>query len=162
MSTRQQARRLTGGEVHCAMTATARRWDDGGQLSLGASITIPGIFLLLALVIMAGRVADANGSVQSAANEAARAASISRTAADAQAAAQAAVAVTLGSSDLDCTSTVVAVDLSGFAAPLGQDAPVVVTVTCTVPLSQLVVLGVGDQTISATAVSMLDVFRSRQ
>ncbi|MCL2422305.1 MAG: hypothetical protein FWD11_00150, partial [Micrococcales bacterium] len=40
---------------------------DAGQLSLGVAITIPAVFLFLALVIMAGRLAAANGAVQAAA-----------------------------------------------------------------------------------------------
>lgn len=145
------------------MTGTPRRArDDAGQLSLGAVITIPGIFLLLALVIAAGRMAMANGAVQSAATEAARAASISRTATDAQAAAHATATSTLASAGLDCTATTIVPDVSGFATPLGQDAQVTVTVTCVVPLSDLTVLGVGDRTITATGTSTLDPYRTRQ
>lgn len=134
---------------------------ESGQLSLGATITIPAIFLMLALVIMGGRLANAKAAVQTAANEAARAASISRTPADAQAATQAAAEVALGASDLECTSSTVVADLDGFSVPLGQTAQVTVTVTCTVPLSDLTVLGAGDHTLTATATSALDVFRSR-
>ncbi|MCL2466967.1 MAG: pilus assembly protein [Micrococcales bacterium] len=143
------------------MTTTATR-TDAGHLSLGVAITIPAVFFFLVLLIMAGRLATANGAVQAAAAEAARAASISRTAPTAQAAAEAAATTTLGSSDLECATSSVVADLSGFSAPLGQDAQVTVTVTCTVPLSELTVLGQGDRTITATATSVLDPYRSRQ
>ena len=141
---------------------TRRVGGDVGQLSLGVAITVPGILMLLAVVVMAGRVAGANAAVQAAATEAARAGSISRTAGEAKVRAEAAVATTLGSSDIECDSPTVDVDVSGFTAPLGQDAHVSVVVACTVPLSTLVVLGQGDRTITATATSVIDPYRSRQ
>ncbi|MCL2849752.1 MAG: pilus assembly protein [Micrococcales bacterium] len=140
-------------------TNPTRDRGDTGTLSLSTAITVPAIIVFLALTIMAGRLAAANGAVESAANEAARAASISRTHADADAAARATAATVLANAG--CTTIDVSPDLTGLSAPLGEFAQVSVTVTCTVPLAGLVVLNQADRTITHTATSVVDPYRSR-
>lgn len=136
--------------------------EDRGSMSLGAAATVPALFLIGAILLMAGRLALAEGSVQSAANEAARAASISRTQAIAGAQASSTAASTLANANLKCSSTNVATDLSAFNQPVGQVGTVTVTVTCVVPLADLAIPGVGGtRTITSTGTSVIDAYRER-
>jgi hypothetical protein len=83
---------------------------------------------------------------------AARAASLQRDPAAAQAAAE----TTAAHADTGCTSLIVRVDTSGFR-PGGT---VTATVTCTVDLSDLAGLAVpGTTTLTATATSPVDLWR---
>jgi len=136
----------------------ARSRDDTGNTSLGAAIAFPGVIALLVLMVTAGRLASSHGAIETAANEAARAASVQRTPTDGANAAQAAAQTTLDSTGTTCTTLDIAPQVSGLSAPLGAPAQVTVTVTCTVPLSAL---GVPDRTITYTATSAVDPYRSR-
>ena len=143
------------------MTATRcrrRLYDEAGNTSLGAAIVFPGVVGLLILMFTAGRLSASHGAIETAAHEAARAASVQTTSTGGAAAARAAAQTTLDSSDTTCTTLAITPDVSGLSSPLGTDAQVSVTVTCTVPLS---VLGFPDRTITATAISTVDPYRSR-
>jgi hypothetical protein len=118
--------------------------------------------VLIGLAIVGGRVQIAGGAIEAAAHDAARAASISRTAGQAQAAAYTAAGATLGQQGLHCATLSVLVDTAGFAVPVGQPATVAVSVTCVVDFSDLVADGLpGSRTLNATFVSVLDTFRTR-
>lgn len=118
--------------------------------------------LFVALIVFAGRVAIANQAVGSAANEAARAASISRTQGQAGDTARTAATTALINQKVNCLSTTVTVDTTGFASPVGTPASVQATVTCVVNLSDLSVPGVpGTRTVTATMSSPLDTYRER-
>ena len=114
------------------------------------------------MAIVGGRIQVAGGAIEAAAHDAARAASISRTAAEAQANAYAAARATLSQQGLHCASLTVTVDTAGFAVPVGQPAAVSATVTCVVDFSDLVADGLpGSRTMTSTFVSSLDTFRTR-
>lgn len=138
-----------------------RRRDDRGSLTLELAIGAPTLLAFAAVIVLLGRLTIADGTVQSAANEAARAASISRTAADAARAATAAADITLTNSSLECNGTTTAVDTSGFSVPPGQSARVSVTVTCTVVLSDLGLPVPTFRTLTATGSSNIDTYRGR-
>lgn len=122
----------------------------------------PALLLLLAVIIYGGRLAVAQQSVQAAANQAARDASIARTAGAAQSAAGQTAAVALASAGLTCQSSTVSVNTAGFDAPLGARSAVSTTVTCVVSVGDLFIPGVpGTQTVTATAESPLDSYRER-
>ncbi len=135
------------------------RLTDEGAFTLSTAIVVPGIIVILAVVIMGGRIAIAHGKVDSAAAEAARAASITRTTGAADTAARTTADAIL--SDLSCTGLDVTTDLTGLDAPLGTPSQVTVTVTCTVPLANLPILRTNDHTITATASSVVDPYRVR-
>jgi len=99
--------------------------------------------------------------VESAAADAARAASISRTQGQAASNAEAAAAASLSSQNLRCVSTSVTVDTAGFASPVGTPASVGATVNCQVDLAGLLPGLPGSMTISATMRSPLDTYRER-
>ncbi len=136
--------------------------DERGSTTLELVVWAPGLLLLIGLLTVAGRVNSANAAVEQAAVDAARTASSARTAAAAAGLAQAGAGRTLAAQGLQCTTTTVALDTSGFATPPGQSATVTATVTCPVRLSDLSIPGLpGTRTVSHTATSSLDTFRER-
>jgi Flp pilus assembly protein TadG len=139
-----------------------RRRDERGSAAIEAAILAPPLLVLIGLAIVGGRIQIAGGAIEAAAHDAARAASISRTAGQAQASAYAAAGATLGQQGLHCANLNVQVDTAGFAVPVGQPATVAVTVTCVVDFSDLVADGLpGSKTLNASFISVLDTFRTR-
>ena len=139
-----------------------RRPGDRGSAAIEAAILAPPLLVLIGLAILGGRIQIAGGTIEAAAHDAARAASISRTAGDAQANAYAAAGASLNQQGLHCATLTVAVSTAGFAVPVGQPATVSASVTCLVDFSDLVADGLpGSKTMSASFVSSLDTFRGR-
>jgi Flp pilus assembly protein TadG len=138
------------------------RGRDAGNAALELVILAPVLLFLLGLVIAAGRTSVALGSVAAAARDAARQASISLTPQAAQAAAQASAQAALRQDGLDC-DPLVHVDTSQFTSvAVGEPATVTATVTCQVPLSDLLVPGLpGSRRLRSTFKSPLDPFRER-
>ena len=133
-----------------------------GAASLEVVVLTPVLVLLLGLLVLAGRVTLARTSVEQAADEAARSASIARTAAGARRAAADGAVRALGRQSLRCSRVDVAVDVAGFAVPVGQPARVTATVTCVVALADLALPGFpGSRTVTASAISPLDTYRER-
>ena len=133
-----------------------------GSAVIEAAIGIPAFMLFVALIIFAGRVAIAHQGVQSAAADAARSASIARTQDVAQTAGNTAATTSLANQHVNCVTTTVSVDTSGFASPVGTPARINATVTCHVDLSDLSLPGVpGSKAIIATMFSPLDTYRER-
>ena len=137
--------------------------DDTGAVAVEAAILAPALLLILALLMFGGRNAIATGAVEQAAVDAARAASLARTGAQADTAARDAAARSLADQDLDCATITIQVDTSGFRTRPGQSASVDTTVTCLLRLSDLALPGLpGSKRISATAVSVVDTYRERR
>jgi hypothetical protein len=139
-----------------------------GSVSIEVAILTPVFVLLIALAAVAGRTTVAQNAIDVAAHDAARAASISRTAAAADRNARAAVDESLGSQGLDCESLTVETDVADFATPVGPpadpaDPPVVsVRIACLLSFVDLPMPGVPDETLlSAAFTSPLDWYRSR-
>jgi TadE-like protein len=140
---------------------TSRWRADEGSAALELAVLAPVLLALLGLVIAAGRTSVAQSSVNAAARDAARQASIALSPYTARVAAEASARAALRRDGLDC-SPVVSVDTGGFALPPGQPSSVSATVSCTVPLSSLYLPGLpGSYTMTATFASPLDVYRSR-
>ncbi|MGW1070699.1 TadE/TadG family type IV pilus assembly protein [Streptomyces aureus] len=138
-----------------------RRRDDG-SVAVEAAIVLPSLIMFLCLALAGGRIVTSQAKIDAAAEDAAREASIHRTAASAQAAAQAAATESLADQGIACSSSSVHVNTGGLSVPVGQVGTVNVTVTCTVRLSDLLLPGApGVRTLSATATSIVDVFRQR-
>ena len=135
---------------------------DAGNAALELVVLAPVIFILIALVVAAGRTSIAQGSVDAAARDAARQASISLTPAAAEAAAQSSAQAALSGDGLDCHPQV-RVDTRQFVTvPTGLPASVTATVFCRVPLSDLVVPGLpGSRTLWFSFSSPLDPYRER-
>lgn len=134
-----------------------RRWrSEAGSASLELVLLTPVLLVLLLLVVAGGRLALARERVDAAARDAARSGTIARTAVDARADAIAAAQARLDDEGVSCRNLDVVVDTAAFA-PGGH---VAATVTCTVDLDDLTLLGVpGTRTVTATAVETVDRFR---
>ncbi len=139
----------------------ARR--DRGSISVELAILLPGFVYLIVLAVVTGRQVIAQGAIDLAAHDAARAASLSRTAPLAQSRAYAAALDTLAQQGLACASLTVTVNTAGFAVPVGNPASVSVSVACQVSFTDLAALpGVpGNRTLTSAFVSPLDEYRSR-
>jgi hypothetical protein len=139
------------------MTGTARAWwsdrDERGTGALDISVMGVCFFVpVILLVVFAGRMNAGHAAVESAARHAARTISIARDPAAGVATAQDDAAVTVREGSPMCRD----MDLDHVIEP----AQVTVTVTCDVDLSELVLLPVpGDESVSATAVEVIDAHR---
>ncbi|MFJ1974092.1 TadE/TadG family type IV pilus assembly protein [Streptomyces sp. NPDC087903] len=139
-----------------------RLCSDEGSAAVEAAIILPLLIMFLCLAIAGGRIVTSGSKIDSAAQDAAREASIHRTAASAQSAAQAAAAESLGDQGIACARTSVRIDTGGLSVQVGQVGTVTVTVTCTVALSDLLLPGVpGTRTLASTATSVVDQYRQR-
>ena len=145
------------------MTARSRRrWPgEEGSAALELVILAPVLLALLGLVIAAGRTSIAQGSVDAAARDAARQASIALTPAPASLAGELSARAALRRDGLDCSPAVI-VDTGQFSIPPGRPAAVTATVTCAVSLASLTLPGLpGTARLRATFTSPLDIYRSR-
>lgn len=139
-----------------------RTRDSRGSASLELAILAPGLLLFIAVIVFAGRVSIAGQSVQQAADEAAREASIARTQAQANNRARSAAETTLGQQGLECTSLTVDVDTTGFNRPVGQAASITTRVRCPVRLGDLAIPGLpGTRVVIGEATSPIDTYRTR-
>ncbi|MFI9040902.1 TadE/TadG family type IV pilus assembly protein [Streptomyces sp. NPDC053726] len=135
---------------------------DGGSAAVEAAIILPSLTMFLCLAIAGGRIVTSGAKIDSAAEDAAREASIHRTAGAAQSAAHAAAAESLDDQGIKCASTSVNVNTGGLSVLVGQVGTVTATVTCTVNLSDLLLPGVpGARTLTSTATSVVDQYRQR-
>lgn len=140
--------------------SSARRLADRGSVTVELAVLAPALLLLLAALVLAGRVQTTASAVEQAARAAARDASLARTP---EAARQAAVA----RADADlmggrCTTADVTLETAGFSATVGTSATVTVTVTCSVTFADLAVPGLpGSHTTTAHATSPIDRYRAR-
>lgn len=133
-----------------------------GSEAIEAAVGVPAFLLFIAMIIGAGRFAIAQQAIDAAAADAARSASIARTQSLAESSATAGATARLANQQLQCLSTRVNVDVTGFAAPPGTPATVTATVRCTVNLSDVTIPGLpGDRTITSTMTSPIDTYRER-
>lgn len=139
-----------------------RASSDRGNAALELLVLAPVILALIGLAIAAGRTSVAQGSVDAAARDAARQASISLTPTAARQAALSSAYAALRADGLHCRPVVILDLAQGFGTPLGQPAQVSASVSCTVRLSDLLVPGVpGTRRLTARFTSPLDPYRSR-
>ena len=125
-----------------------------GSAGVGVVLLTPVVLALLAFAVLAGRVGTANQDVVSAAQAAARAASLRQKPGAMVADARAAAETTLRSAGIACASTAVQVTTAGTGGT------VTVTVSCQVALGDLVDLALpGQKTITARASAPVDRYR---
>ena len=129
---------------------------DGGSITVEIVLLAPVVFAFFCFVIGVGRLDEAHGQVVGAARDAARAASMARTPAEAVVAAKSTAHADLTSTGPTCREVNVHVATDQFR-PGGL---VQVTVSCTTDLSDVTVSGLpGAKTLSASATAPLDTFR---
>lgn len=127
-----------------------------GSIAVEVAIITPAFIFLMLLVVFAGKVAEANGNVERAASEAARAASLRQHPSDAAFDAQDAAEQNLSQAGVSCIALDTAVDTSDFHA----GGTVTVTVTCRASMADVTLLGVpGTRTFTARVVEVIDTYR---
>ena len=128
-----------------------------GAVSTELSVLAPLLIGFVLLVVFAGRVAQAEGDVANAAQEAARAASLVATREAATEAAIETAAANIAEGAVACRQLDVTVDTSRF----GSGGQVAVTVDCEAAFADIAMLSVpGSRTFAASAVEVIDSFRA--
>ena len=132
------------------------------MVAVETAIILPVLLGMVGLLVVLATGALAQMTVNSAASQAARAASLERDTATATASARQVAASTLTESGTTCRPSNVAVNAAGLRAPLGTPAVVSVTVTCTVDLQVGLPGFPSTRTLTATKSSPVDTYRSRR
>lgn len=136
--------------------------DERGSAAIEAVIGVPAFLLFVGLIIFGGRTATTHQSVETAAADAARSASLERTSTSAKTQAISAATTSLSNQGIHCLDIDVTVDASQFSRAVGEAATVSVTVQCRLDLSDLSIPGVpGSRLIRATSTSPIDTWRER-
>jgi len=143
------------------MTNTKTLHGEDGTTILETMLIAGAALLLIGLHIAGIRISWAKGAVQEAAAAAARDGSLARTAGQAQTNANTAAAVSMSQSGASCVGQTVVLDTSRFLAPLGETGTIRATVSCTVPLANLVPGLPGSMDVSRSANSPVDPYRQR-
>jgi hypothetical protein len=117
------------------------------------------IFVVVALLV---RVDQTGNAVESAADAAAREASLARDTSQAQNAAAQMANISLAQAGVNCVHLSVSIDAAGINAPLGTTGVVSATITCTVAIGNSGLIGQAPtRDITATAISPVDAYRER-
>ncbi|MDG9709725.1 TadE family protein [Streptomyces sp. DH10] len=149
-------------QVRYTDRCACRLRSDEGSAAIEAAIVLPALIMFICMAIAGGRIVTSGARIDAAAEDAAREASIHRTAGAAQSAAQAAAAESLNDQGIKCASTSVNINTGGLNVQVGQVGTVTATVTCTVNLSDLLLPGIpGAKTLTSTATSVVDQYRQR-
>ncbi len=136
--------------------------DERGAASVELVVIVPSLVRKLALLIAGGRLWFARATVVEAAQSAARAASLERSAGSAHRAGVSAGARVLATDGLRCAGDSISVDTSAFGVPVGTPATVRAAVTCQVPFSDLAIPGMpGSVTVRSSGSAALDTYRAR-
>lgn len=126
---------------------------EGGGASLELVLLVPALLLMLLLVVAGGRLVQARGDVDAIARDAARAASVARSPAEASARAEAMVYERVGDGGVQCRQPAVVTDTAAFR-PGGL---ISVAVSCQVDLADVSALGISTtRTIEARAIEVID------
>lgn len=144
------------------LRAAGRFRPDRGSVSVELSVLVPTLMLILGLLIAGGRIWFAKTTVNEAAQTAARAASLARSAEGAAVAGGAAGRQSMATEGLSCRDGSVSVNTAAFAVPVGTPATITSTIQCRVRLSDLVLPGLpGSIQLSGAGSAALDTYRSR-
>jgi len=139
-----------------------RRDGERGSAAVEMALLAPMLGTLVLVVIFGGRLALARQTVQASAADAARAASVARTADEAKRSATRFAEATLTNQGVTCASMSIEVDVDGFKQPPGTPANVAVDISCDVATADLSLPLPGTVRVTATSSSQLDSFRGRR
>ncbi len=134
------------------------RWvlSDRGSASVEMVAIAPVLLLLLLFVVTVGRLATAEGEVESAARDAARASAAARSTPVAERLGTEAALATLADRGVECVGLTVEIDTNGFRA----DGLVRATVRCVVDLESVTELGLpGSRTLTGSFAAPVDRYR---
>ena len=132
------------------------REGDCGSISVEVAVIAPALIAMLLMIVFAGRVAELDGTVQRAAGQAARAASLRQHPSDAVSDAARTARQNLAAAGAACEALDIEVNTEDFR-PAGS---VTVTVVCGVAMSDVARIGLpGRRTFTATSVEVVDAYR---
>jgi len=133
-----------------------------GSVAIELVILTPAVILFFAVMVVAGRVTLARQAAEAAAFDAARTASLARSASAAQTEATNAALSSFESQGIECVSLTVTVNTAGFEVEPPAPATVSVAVSCNVQLADVALPGIpGNATLTGDFTSPLDRYRSR-
>ena len=133
-----------------------------GAATVELTLLVPALLLVVGLLVAGGRLWFVRTTVNEAAQTAARAASLSRSAYVAASAGQEAGSQSLATAGLRCRSTSVSNNTAAFHVPAGTPSTNDSTVICTVDFSDIVLPGwPGSMQLTGRGSAALDTYRSR-
>lgn len=139
-----------------------RTGERGSSVAVEAALLIPAFLLMIGVIVYLAGAELARQAVGGAAGDAARAASLARSATEAKKIAQQRATDSLAERNVECHEPVVTVDTSRMMVPRGQVGAVTVSVRCRVSLEQVAVPPLpGSFTITVDRSAPIDAFRSR-
>lgn len=142
------------------MRRSQHLWRERGSATLEVAIVTPVMIMLLAAIVIGGRIALARQAVESVAFDAARAASLATSPGEASSLAHNAANYSLASNGLKCSSRNVSLNLAGLSASAGSSAHVSASVSCTVALADVAFPGMPSSvTLRASSQSPVDTYR---
>jgi Flp pilus assembly protein TadG len=142
--------------------ALTRTRDERGAAALELVVVIPGLVLLLGMMIAGGRLWFAHTTVTEAAQVAARAASIARSASQATTDGRSAGEQSMSTGGLHCSDRSIVVHTAAFSTAVGTPATIRTQLTCRVPLADLLLPGTpGSILITGDGSAALDTYRAR-
>lgn len=138
---------------HCGTTTARTRRREDGSMSVEIVLLAPILMMLVLLVVLCGRYVSVRGDIDAAARDAARAASMQVTLADANAVAQQVVDDSVSAGHTDCGT----VGLTGSWRAGGR---ITVRLSCSVSYEGLGLLGMrGSTQMTTESVVPLDSYR---
>lgn len=148
---------MTGQDMPARGRLAAWWRADRGSATSELTVLVPVLVMLLILVaVVVHRGVDARIRLSDVAHQAARAASLERSAPAATAAARSTASAALAAAGISCRDSEVTIDASALQ-PGGR---VAARVTCDVDLGDALLLGVAGRRLSADALEPVDVWRS--
>ena len=134
-----------------------RASDERGLATVELVLLTPLALVVLAFLVIAGRLATVTSDVAAASRDAARAASLAQTHGDALVAATTTAQASLAEQDVTCRNlTVTAGDASTFVA----GGEITVAVSCDVHLADVALPGIpGTRTVASASTEVIDRFR---
>jgi Flp pilus assembly protein TadG len=126
------------------------------------TLLVPALLLTLGLLAAGGRLWFARTTVNEAAQTAARAASLTRSADSAASSGREAGTQSLATAGLRCRSTSVLINTAAFAVPPGTPATVTSTISCILDFSDVLLPGwPGSIELTGRGSAALDTYRGR-
>jgi Flp pilus assembly protein TadG len=135
------------------------RWrDERGTAAVELVLLTPLALVILAFVVIAGRLSTTTADVAAASRDAARAASLRQTYGEAIVAATATAQASLHAQDVTCRDLNVS---GGDAASFVPGGEITITVTCDVNLGDVALPGIpGHRGVASTSTEVIDRFRA--
>jgi Flp pilus assembly protein TadG len=126
------------------------------------TLLVPALLLTLGLLAAGGRLWFARTTVNEAAQTAARAASLTRSADSAASSGREAGTQSLATAGLRCRSTSILINTAAFAVPPGTPATVTSTISCILDFSDVLLPGwPGSIELTGRGSAALDTYRGR-